>query len=135
VEIVGPRDVPSWIRAASQGFANSDEVSQEEQETGSIVAAARDTTLLLVRCGDEVGGTAALSCRSSISVFFADSTRPRFRGEGIQSELIAARIRHAAAFGCRIATASTLDGSCSERNYIRMGFKRLYKRIVLQYRP
>ena len=47
-------------------------------------------------------------------------------------ELIAARVNEALAQGCDLATASTLPGSGSQRNYERMGFEVVYTRVTLE---
>ncbi len=62
---------------------------------------------------------------------FADSTLPGHRRAGLHCELIAARLNEALARGCDLATASTLPGSGSQRNYERMGFEVAYTKVTL----
>jgi hypothetical protein len=62
---------------------------------------------------------------------FADSTIARFRRAGLHQELIAARLNEALAQGCDLATASTLPGSTSQRNYERSGFEVAYTRVTM----
>jgi len=54
-----------------------------------------------------------------------------FRGGGLQSALIRERLRAAAGEGCDLATASTLAGSVSQRNYERAGFQVAYTKATL----
>jgi hypothetical protein len=53
----------------------------------------------------------------------------RFRSGGLHRELISARLYEALAQGCDLATASTLPGSGSQRNYERLGFEVVYTKI------
>ena len=46
--------------------------------------------------------------------------------------LIHARLSAAAAKGCLMATASTLPGSLSQRNYERAGFRVAYTKAVMR---
>ena len=79
----------------------------------------------------EPAAAAALSVRSGLATLFADSTIARYRGAGLHRELIAARLYEAAAQGCDLATASTLPGSGSQRNFERLGFEVVYTKISM----
>ena len=74
-------------------------------------------------------GAAALAVRDGLATLFADSTIARFRSGGLHRELISARLYEALAQGCDLATASTLPGSGSQRNYERLGFEVVYTKI------
>jgi GNAT superfamily N-acetyltransferase len=54
-----------------------------------------------------------------------------FRGAGLQGALIRERLRAAVEEGCDLATASTLPGSVSQRNYERNGFQVAYTKAIL----
>ena len=61
------------------------------------------------------------------------STRPAHRGKGMQTAIIAARIRAAAERGCRLLSVETGDDmpdkpNPSPHNLVRMGFHVAYKR-------
>jgi GNAT superfamily N-acetyltransferase len=86
--------------------------------------------LACTETGESAGGGAMAIC-GGLASLFADSTVPRFRSRGLHRELIAARIHEAVALGCELATASTLPGSQSQRNYERMGFQVVYTKITL----
>jgi hypothetical protein len=76
-------------------------------------------------------GAAALAVYGGLATLFADSTVTHHRRAGVHAELIAARLNEAMAQGCDLATASTLPGSGSQRNYERLGFEVVYTRITL----
>ena len=50
---------------------------------------------------------------------------------GERLKLIAARLNEAVARGCDLATAATLPGSGSQRNYERCGFEVVYTKVTL----
>lgn len=83
--------------------------------------------------GDAPVGTAALFAqRGSAWLDFA-STLPAYRGHGVQSALLARRIRHAAELGCRRLVVETAEqtperGAPSYRNTRRFGFQAAYVR-------
>ena len=79
----------------------------------------------------ETAAGAALTIRGGLATLCADGTIARFRRRGLQSEIIAARLNEAAAQGCDLATASTLPGSQSQRNYERLGFQVAYTKVTL----
>ena len=62
---------------------------------------------------------------------FADSTLLGFRGAGLQDALIRERLRAAVGEGWDLATAATLAGSVSQRNYERHGFRVAYTKATL----
>ena len=86
--------------------------------------------LALSETGETVGGGGMAACQG-LATLFADSTVSTFRRRGLQRELIVARLNEALALGCNMATASTLPGSASQRNYERMGFRVVYTKVTL----
>jgi GNAT superfamily N-acetyltransferase len=80
--------------------------------------------------GEPSGGGAA-AIRDGLATLFADSVITRFRRQGYHRELIAARLNEALAQGCDMATASTLPGGASQRNYERLGFEVVYTKVTL----
>ena len=79
----------------------------------------------------QVGAGGALAIVDGVATLFADGTIPAFRREGMQRELIAARLNEAMARGADLATASTLPGSGSQRNYERAGFQVVYTKVTM----
>ncbi len=70
------------------------------------------------------------TCRGLAS-FFSASTRPAFRGRGVQTALLHARLAAALGAGCDLAMVHTAPGSASQRNVERLGFRLAYTRVVL----
>ncbi len=60
------------------------------------------------------------------------ATRPAHRRRGVQSALLAARLREAAEWGCDLAVVTVLPGSKSQQNAQRRGFELLYTRAIFR---
>jgi GNAT superfamily N-acetyltransferase len=80
----------------------------------------------------ETAGGAALAVNGGLATLFADSVIAPFRRRGLHRALIAARLNEALALGCDLATASTLPGSASQRNFERAGFRIVYTKVTLE---
>ena len=92
------------------------DVDSDELEIGAIVAGVPDAIRFSARDTEgAVYGTGALTCQSRVALLFADSTRPPYRGKG------------------DVAMAVVEPGSNSERNFLRHGFKKAYRRLTLQH--
>jgi GNAT superfamily N-acetyltransferase len=128
--VAGDEDV--WAYTVGRGFFEHGELTDEEMNVGRAIASMPDALCYLAatQMGDVAAG-GAMATLDGVATLFADGTIPVYRREGMQRELIAARLNEAAARGCDLATASTLPGSGSQRNYERMGFQVVYTKITL----
>jgi GNAT superfamily N-acetyltransferase len=84
----------------------------------------------IVKQGERAIAAGALFVDGDIGYFAGAATRPQYRGQGVQTALIAARVRVAESLGCRALYAETgvaLPGkpNHSEHNLLRVGFKLL----------
>lgn len=104
---------------------------------GVVTAMGRDlgqTLYAIPSCHNlEIPGAAGaqLDIRDGLAVLQCDGTLERFRGQGLQSKLIRARLSLAAQSGCDLAVADTQPGSQSQRNYERAGFQVIYTKVTL----
>jgi GNAT superfamily N-acetyltransferase len=83
--------------------------------------------------GDVPAGFGALYVRGDLGWLGFGSTRATHRKQGMQSAIIAARIRAAASLGCRLLSVETADDTPekpnpSTHNLVRMGFRLAYRR-------
>jgi GNAT superfamily N-acetyltransferase len=83
--------------------------------------------------GQEPVGFGALFVKGDVGWLGFASTRPSHRGTGIQSAIIATRLRAAAELGCRLLSVETADDTPekpnpSTHNLVRMGFRPAFKR-------
>ena len=121
-----------WSHAVGRGFFEQSDLTTAEMDVGRHVFAMPEALCYLaVAEGREPAGGAAMSVRDGLATLFADATIPRHRRQGFHAELIAARLNEAIARGCELASATTLPGSASQRNYERMGFEVVYTKVTM----
>ncbi len=96
-----------------------------------------DTTCFLAWIGDTPAGGAAIAIQGDACLLYYASTRPELRRMGVQTALLAARLRYAEEAGCRLAVVHSSPATSSERNVQRSGFRLAYSRVSLrrQARP
>jgi len=121
-----------WSHTLGEGFFEQPHLTNEEMEIGrAIFDSPSSVCYLAVSESGEPAGGAAAAFHDTLATLFADATLPRFRHQGFHRELIDARLNETAARGCALATATTLPGSPSQRNYERAGFQVVYTKVSL----
>jgi GNAT superfamily N-acetyltransferase len=127
-----PGEEDLWAFTVGHGFFEQPGLTTEEMEVGRAIFRMPGALcyLAVTEDGDPAGGGAA-AMREGLATMFADSTLSRFRRRGFHTELISARLNEALAQGCDLATASTLPGSISQRNYERLGFEVVYTKVTM----
>lgn len=85
--------------------------------------------------GAWAGGASMRLDPEGVAQLCGAATVPTLRRRGVQSALLGARLRDAAAAGCDIAVLTTQPGSRSQQNAQRQGFALLYARAVLVKAP
>jgi GNAT superfamily N-acetyltransferase len=127
-----PEETDLWSHTVGRGFFDESELTTEEMDVGRAICAMPGALCYLATASTgEPAGAAALAVYGGLATLFADSTIAQFRRGGVHAELIAARLNEALAEGCELATASTLPGSGSQRNYERLGFEVVYTRVTM----
>lgn len=120
-----------WARTVGCGFLEKDELTAEEIDVGSAIWHMPGSRCFLAFGGGRPGAAAAMAMHLGVATLFADGTMRAFRGAGLQDALIRERLRAAVAEGCDLATASTMPGGVSQRNYERNGFRVAYTKTIL----
>lgn len=132
VRLALPDESELWSRTVGQGFFEQAELTGEEMDVGrAVFTMAGSLCYLAATQTGETAGGAAMAVRDGLALLFADGIVTRFRRQGLHGELIAARLNEAIARGCDLATASTLPGSTSQRNYARAAFQVAYTKVTL----
>jgi hypothetical protein len=129
---LSPGEEDGWAPTVGRGFFEHADLTGEEMDIGRAIA--RMPEALCYFAATQTGPVAAggaMAIHGGVAAFFADGTIPVYRREGMQRELIAARLNDAAALGCDLATASTLPGTGSQRNYERMAFQVAYTKVTM----
>jgi hypothetical protein len=128
----GEHEEELWAYTVGRGFFDQHELTSEEMQVGRAIFEMPGAMCYLGSTGaGQVAAAAASTVRDGLATLFADSTIAGFRRTGLHRELIAARLHDAVAQGCVLATASTLPGSGSQRNYERLGFQVAYTKLTM----
>ena len=129
VRLANDGDEDLWSSTVGRGFLEKDALTAEEMDVGRNIFHMPGSLCYLAFAGSEAVAAGAMAMHGGLATLFADSTTPGFRRIGLQSALIRERLR--AALGCDLATASTVPGSVSQRNYERNGFQVAYTKAIL----
>lgn len=117
-------------RVVGAGFAERDDW-RTFQPPFSLPADVPRCLRYLVRVAGEPAGGATLGWVDDVALLSGDAVLPGFRGRGLQKRLIQARLREAARLGCRVACASTLPSTPSQRSYEACGFRVAYPKVEM----
>jgi len=121
-----------WSHTVGCGFFEQAELTADEMEVGrNVFDMPGALCYLAIADNAQPAGGGALAVHDGLALLFADSTVASFRRRGLHHDVIAARLNEALARGCDLATASTLPGSGSQRNYERLGFEVVYTKVTL----
>ena len=139
VRLCAADEFESWVTTVVEGFATPDSagVPSHEEFPRDIVAraqndiAAAGAVSYLARIDGTVAGGAGMRIADGVAQLTGASTVPAHRRRGVQSALLAARLRVASEAGCDIAVVTTQPGSTSQKNVQAKGFQLLYGRAVL----
>lgn len=133
------QEVDTWIQLVTDAEMQPDtqgipmeEFPREVLENAERDAAAIESIrrYLALRGGRPAGG-ASLRIAGGLAQLTGAATLPSHRRRGVQTALVTARLRDAAAAGCDVAVVTTQPGSRSQQNMQSRGFDLLYTRAVL----
>ena len=131
VRLANPDEEQLWAHTVGRGFLEKDELTPEEMNIGLAIWHMPGSLCYLAFSGGRAAAAAAMAIQAGLANLFADSTMLGFRGAGLQAALVRERLCAAARAGCDLATAATLPGSVSQRNYERLGFQVAYTKAIL----
>lgn len=139
VDIEVDRDDAAWLSTLVEGFTAPDGTGQpvDAYSREAVAAVMRDFAgapgfdRQVARLGGAVVGAATLRVHDGVALLCGASTLPAARRRGVQTALLAARLRSAALAGCELAVVTTAPGSQSQRNVMREGFTLAYGRAIL----
>lgn len=131
VRTVQPSEADLWARTVAEGFADQLPMSSDLLRLIASFCERPTTTAFLALIEGEPVGGGALSVHNRVAALYGASTRPAFRRRGVQTALLHAVVRHAAAADCDLAYTVTQPGSISQRAVERIGFRVAYTRLLL----
>ncbi len=127
-----PDEIELWNMTVLRGFFPIGTPSASDLDIGRLLLKLDDATGWFAFDEGVPGAGGAMNVRGKLALLFADATLENHRGKSLHLALIRARLKHAAEKGCDLATASTVPGSISQRNYERAGFRVAYTKLNLQ---
>ncbi|WP_210516990.1 GNAT family N-acetyltransferase [Hymenobacter terricola] len=133
VRIIGPDEADAWAETAAAGWqSEAPELTGFIRELGQISAHSVGVSSFVAEAAGQLIATAGLYMHEGVALLAGASTVPAGRRQGAQAALLAARLQHAAAHGCTLATMGALPGGQSQRNAERRGFRIAYTRAKWQ---
>jgi GNAT superfamily N-acetyltransferase len=91
-----------------------------------------NSQLFLVWMDGKPVSAGAMDIHDGVASFIAGQTLPAFRGRGLQTALLQARLSAAKIAGCNLALTHSRPGNTSQRNILRAGFQLVYTNIDLR---
>jgi GNAT superfamily N-acetyltransferase len=129
VHVAGPSEAAVWAEVMARGWrAEYPEFRELFLENGAIGASCEGNVPFLAGSGAESGAAATLHIHEGVALLGGAATVPEMRRRGLQTALIAARIRYAFEHGCDLLMMVAEPGSNSQRNAERNGFRVAYTR-------
>jgi GNAT superfamily N-acetyltransferase len=131
IERVGEDCADEWSQMLAEGFFEHDP-SAAEVQIGRELFVMSGAVAYWARIEDAAAAGGAMTVDAGVATLFGDATLRQFRGRGLQSALIVARLARAYEQGAELATAATIPCGVSQRNYERCGFRVAYTKLNMQ---
>lgn len=121
------------VEISNAGFRAEGEPPNEVSIASLMRAVVRPyvTCFVAELDGEPVGG-GMVEVHRDIAALFGASTMHGHRRRGVHRALFAARLAHARAAGCRVASIGSIPGASTERNAMRCGFRTAYTKVILR---
>lgn len=120
-----------WADLEARGFTD-DQPTEDHRILSTSIALRAQAIPFIGYLEGKPAGTGMLTISDGIAMFNGDSTLPAARNRGVQSALLAERLRYAAAVGCDLGVIEAAPTGGSQRNQLRAGFRIAYTRVTLE---
>ena len=120
-----------WALLEARGFRD-DNFTDDDLVLSRALSLRGDAMPFIGYVDGEPAGTGMLVIADGVAMFNGDSTLPAMRGRGVQSAMLAERLRVASAQGADLAVIEAAPGGTSERNQQRAGFRIAYTRVTVE---
>jgi len=125
-----PNEAERCVEITAEAFGN--EFPPEMAQFVAPMFSSSDLLYVAVADDELAGvGTGLISLEHKMVALFGAATRLKFRGRGLQTALLAARLNAAVEAGCTLAVIVTRGGTSSQRNAERLGFTLAYTKAVM----
>lgn len=128
IRMAGVEDAPGVAGVFARGFGGYEQPNDEDLLAAAASAVTPSTAMFVALRGDEPVACGGVQAHGGVGLLFGGCTVPGARRLGAHRALVAARLAWAAEAGCRIVVVQVGDGTQSEPNLRRAGFKRAYER-------
>ena len=129
VRIPSEEEAALWAEISARGWAHDHtELLDFMREFGSIAFKRPQSPCFLAELDGVPGAAGSLCMHEGVALFAGAATVPEMRHRGLQSALLAERLRYAQEHGCDLAMMVALPGGESQRNAERNGFRIAYTR-------
>jgi len=129
VRAVASDEAPVWADVSARGWSHEHPEFEDFLRRHGLIATTRENSpAFLAEFDGTPGAAGVLSLHEGVALFGGSATVPELRRRGLQTALLHARMRHAAAQGCDLAMMVAQPGSDSQRNAERAGFRIAYTR-------
>jgi GNAT superfamily N-acetyltransferase len=126
-----PDEDELFVKTVIGGFFSRDRLTEQEIRLGATLFHMPCSSGYLAYIDGQAVGGGGMSVRNRVASLFGDATHPGFRGRGVHSNLIRARINAAQHAGCDLISAGTAPGAASQRNYEKLGFRVAYTKLTM----
>lgn len=126
-----PDDRAIWAELEARGFTE-DRPTPEHHELSRAISLRNGALPFIGYLYGEPAGTGMLTFADGIAFFNGDSTLPAARNRGVQSSILAERLRFAADTGADLAVIEAEAAGGSQRNQLRAGFRIAYTRACME---
>lgn len=120
-----------WGELEARGFTE-DKPTTADYDLADAISKRHSAIPFIAYLDGEPAGTGMLNLVDGVAMFNGDSTLPAARGRGVQTTLLAERLRYAAANGCDLGVIEAAAGGTSQRNQLRAGFRIAYTRACME---
>lgn len=131
ISIEAATNEEEFATTLTRGFFGRDMITADEYLLGQTLFHMPSARSLIARLNGEAAGGCGLSMRSGVASLYGDAVLTRYRGRGVHLAMICSRLNAAVEAGCDLATAGTVPGGISQRNYQRLGFEVAYTKATM----
>lgn len=130
VRVVRADEAELWAGVNARGWTHDHpEYEQFLKTIGALLVGRENSTCFLAEIRGVPAAAGALCLHHGIALLAGAATLPEYRRRGLQSALLAERLRYAARRNCDLAMMVAEAGSNSQRNAERRGFRIAYTRL------
>jgi GNAT superfamily N-acetyltransferase len=121
-------EIADYAAVISEGFLETKEIPESFQALFKVCFRQPNSAIFGAVKDSQPAGGGTIFIQGDVGLFGGASTLPQFRNQGIQTDLLKMRLRHAQSVGCLWAMVTTAPGSVSQKNVERQGFQVVYAR-------